>query len=74
VRVLRELVRDSLYVVPEQAVAEAIILRARTKLTMPDQTFRSAQRDPERRSFRRDSRARSFRLSGSSSPRRTHHY
>jgi hypothetical protein len=32
VRVLRELVRDSMYVVSEQTVAEAIMLRARTKL------------------------------------------
>ena len=73
-RVLRELVRDSMYVVSEQTVAEAIMLRARTKLALPEQTFRSADRGALARSFRRDPTARSFRLSGSSRLRRAQHY
>jgi hypothetical protein len=73
VRVLKELVSSSLYVVDEFAVAEAVILRAKTKQMIAEQSFRSECRLMPPRSFRRDRDARSFRLAGSSRVRRVSH-
>jgi hypothetical protein len=72
-RVLRELIRDSLYVVDERAVAGAIVARAVTRQLVAEPTFRSDGRGPQARSFRRDPRARSFRLSNGTSLRRIGH-
>jgi hypothetical protein len=69
-RVLKQVVGESLYVVDELAVADAIMLRAKLRLVVADQSFRSATREPRPRSFRRDRDARSFRLTGS--PRLRH--
>ena len=58
------LLRDSLYVVDETAVAEAMIMRARARWVVPEVSFRSEAR-PVVRSFRRDANARSFKLARS---------
>lgn len=71
--VLRELVRGSLYVVDERAVAEAILVRGWVRAAVPDVRLRSIERRPPARSFRRDPNARSFHLSGSLLSRRTFH-
>jgi len=62
-----------MYVVDERAVADAILLRARMRVTLGEQTFRSEHRCPQVRSFRRDRSARSFRLTGSAQLRRAYH-
>ena len=59
---LGRVLRDSLYVVDETAVAEAMLMRARTRWVVPEVTFRSENRGPVVRSFRRDANARSFKL------------
>jgi hypothetical protein len=62
-RALRQLITDSHYVIDEQQIAQAILLRAQAKSTMPDIKFRN-DRDPAAvRSFRLEHEARSFRLS-----------
>jgi hypothetical protein len=61
-KVLKQLVRDSQYVVDPDAVAEAIILRARAQQVLPDMTFRSAPAPRAALSLRPDRGARSFRL------------
>ena len=61
---LGRLLRDSLYVVDETAVAEAMIMRARARWIVPEVSFRSEERTVVR-SFRRDANARSFRLARS---------
>lgn len=66
-RILKQLMRDSLYVVDERAIAEAILLRAGVRQLIGEHSFRSDLRGPQVRSFRRDPRARSFRLA--SNPR-----
>ncbi len=72
VKLLRELVNDELYVVDHVAVADAVLLRCVTRLTLPDVTFRGRPRPaPEVRSFRPHRGSRSFRLSRAE--RRTAH-
>jgi hypothetical protein len=44
VRVIRELVRDSLYHVGERDIADAILARAAVRRTVADPSFRSEQR------------------------------
>jgi hypothetical protein len=61
-KLLKELVRDAHYVIDERAVAEAILVRAMARRTLPDVTFRSTQHVPQVRSFRPHRGARSFRL------------
>jgi hypothetical protein len=74
VRVLRQLVSESLYAVDELAVAEAIVVRARTRVLIASQTFRSEEPEVPVRSFRRTRDARSFRLTtGPSRHRHIHH-
>lgn len=62
-----------MYVVDERAVADAILLRARVRVTLGEQAFRSEHRGPQIRSFRRDRDARSFRLNGNARLHRVHH-
>jgi len=62
VPLLRQLVSDSLYVIDERALAEAIVARAWVRATLPDSALRSARQESLIRSFRRDLSARSFRL------------
>jgi hypothetical protein len=64
-KLLKELVQDSFYVVDPQAVADAIMLRARVRSAVPEMPFRSQNNDCHIRSFRHEQRARSFRLSAS---------
>ena len=73
VRVIRELVDRSMYLVDEQAVADAIVLRARTRSAVPGRLFRSRGGSSLIRSFKRAPYARSFRLSRGLLPRRTPH-
>lgn len=61
-KILKELVRDSHYVVEPHAVAEAILVRAAAQRVLPDITFRGAPGPPLVRSFRPHRGARSFRL------------
>jgi hypothetical protein len=72
VRVLKQLLRESLYVVDTEAVANAIVLRAMLRRAVPAPSFRPHQRPAQPRSFRRDRDARSFRLSGGTSLRAHH--
>jgi hypothetical protein len=72
IRVLKQLVRESLYVVDSIAVADAILLRAQARRTIAVTSFRSEQRGPHARSFRRDRDARSFRLVGAPHLRAPH--
>jgi hypothetical protein len=72
VRVLRELVQKSLYVVDERAVADAIILRAQTRVLLPEPTSGEASRGRQGRSFRRDRDAPSFRLTSGRRRRVSH--
>ena len=66
VRLLKELVNDGLYVVDDAAVADAVLLRAITRHTLPDVAFRGSPRPaPEVRSFRPHRGAKSFRLTRS---------
>jgi hypothetical protein len=71
-RLLKELIEASVYVVDERALADAIVARAMTRLTVAEPSFRNEQPRAEVRSFRRDRRARSFHLTRTSSPWRTH--
>jgi hypothetical protein len=72
VQVLRKLLRESMYVVDEREVADAILLRALLRHTVPEPSFRSEHRGRHVRSFRRDRDARSFRLSGNTHFRGAH--
>jgi hypothetical protein len=72
-RVLKQLVRESLYVVDHVAVADAIVLRAMLRRTVPEPSFRAERRHAQVRSFRRDRDARSFRLTGGPQVRLHHH-
>jgi hypothetical protein len=62
---IRQLVRDSQYVIDEQLVAAAVIARAQLRRTVADATFRNDVRAPRQpravRSFRPSKQARSFR-------------
>ena len=62
-KVLKELVRESRYVVDPAAVAEAIIARAIARQIVPEVSFRSTASIPQARSFRPHRGGRSFRLS-----------
>jgi hypothetical protein len=73
VGLLRALIRDSLYVVNESAVADAVVTRAMVRLVVAEPAFRSEHKGPQIRSFRRDPGARSFRLSRSPGLRDVHH-
>ncbi len=46
VRVIRELVRDSLYHVEERDIADAILARAAVRRIVADPSFRGEQRGP----------------------------
>lgn len=72
VRVLKQLVRESMYVIDERAIADAILARAAVRATLPVSTFRPEGRERSVRSFRRDRDARSFRLSGTPHLRAPH--
>jgi hypothetical protein len=74
VRVIKQLIADSLYQVDERAVADAILARAQVHQTIPDISFRATGRGPQVRSFRRDPAARSFRLAGTPRLRVHHHH
>jgi hypothetical protein len=63
VPVLRELLAESMYVVDEERIAEAILVRARARGTLPDLPLRADCDDRAARSFRLEQQARSFRLS-----------
>jgi len=64
VKVLKQLIRESLYVIDERSVADAIVLRMHARDTLPGLSLRSDGRGPQIRSFRRHEGARSFRLTG----------
>jgi hypothetical protein len=64
-KVLKQLVRESHYVIDPQAVAEAIIVRSVAQRVLPDMSFRSTPAPPRVRSFRPHRGARSFRLTRS---------
>lgn len=70
---LRQLIEDSLYVVDERAVADAILVRAQARLTLPDVAFRNERDSARVRSFRLEHEARSFRLGGRPRSRQLHH-
>jgi hypothetical protein len=61
-KVLKQLVRESQYVIDPDAIAEAIIIRTLAQRVLPDVSFRSATHTPQVRSFRPHRGARSFRL------------
>jgi hypothetical protein len=63
VRVIKQLVGDSLYSVDQYAVADAIVLRACVRRAVPE-TFRGAARSRPRRGALRHSGQPRFRLSG----------
>jgi hypothetical protein len=71
-RVLRQLIADSLYVVDEGAVADAILLRTRARATLPDVVFPNDRNPSSLRSFRLEHEARSFRLGGRARSRQLH--
>jgi hypothetical protein len=71
-RVLRQLIEDSLYVVDERLVAEAILLRAQARANLPGLTLPN-DRGASIRSFRLEHDARSFRLGGRTRSRQLHH-
>jgi hypothetical protein len=65
-KVLKQLVRESQYVIDPQAVAEAIIVRSVAQHVLPDVSFRSTPAPLSlMRSFRPQRSARSFRLTRS---------
>jgi hypothetical protein len=72
VRVLKQLVHGSMYVIDERTVGDAIVMRASVRAALPDSGFRSGRREPVVRSFRRDRGARSFRLTGTPHLRAQH--
>jgi hypothetical protein len=63
---LRQLIEADCYVVVPTAVADAIVMRCATRMTVAGATFRNdlAPSEPPVRSFRRDERVRSFRACG----------
>ncbi len=65
-RLLKQLVAESLYTVQEREVADAILLRAQAKRTLPGGELRSDENAPATRSFRRGRRVLSFRLGAGS--------
>jgi hypothetical protein len=73
VKVLNRLIRESLYLIDERLVADAIVLRMHARETLPELSLRTDARGPQIRSFRRHDDARSFRLSGASRRRSLSH-
>jgi hypothetical protein len=71
-RLLRQLIEDSLYVVDERLVAEAILLRTQARTELPGITFPNDRGAPMR-SFRLEHDARSFQLGGRTRSRQLHH-
>jgi hypothetical protein len=61
---LQQLVSDGIYTVDERTIADAILMRARYRVAVPDAAFRNDLRAVEVKSFRLDHEARSFRLTG----------
>jgi hypothetical protein len=74
VRVLKEMVAGSLYVIDEQAVARAILARAELHRAVADPALRSDRSDRIVRSFRRTRSARSFRLTNGPAGMAHHHH
>jgi hypothetical protein len=72
-KVLQQLIRESLYVIDEHLVADAIVLRMHAHQTLPELSLRSDARGPQIRSFRRHDDARSFRLTGAARLRSVSH-
>jgi len=70
VRVLRQMIQESHYVIDERLVAEAILLRAQARTTLPEVVFRNDRNSV--RSFRLEHGSRSFRLSSRSRLRQVH--
>ena len=62
IKVLKQLVRESQYVVDPASVAEAIIARSLVRQILPDVSFRGTPSIPPARSFRPHRGGRSFRL------------
>jgi hypothetical protein len=64
VRLLKQMVAESLYVVDERAVADAILTRAQLRQAVAAPELRGGvrRRSPRVRSFRRSRAVRSFRL------------
>ncbi|HWF71909.1 MAG TPA: hypothetical protein VG186_01115 [Solirubrobacteraceae bacterium] len=61
-RVLRQLIADSMYVVDDRLLADAIMARVRARATVPGISFGNERNAPAVRSFRLEHEARSFRL------------
>ncbi len=62
VKLLKELVRDDLYVIDDVAVADAVLLRSMTRQGLPEVTLGVTPRPaPDVRSFRPHRRVKSFR-------------
>lgn len=61
---LQQMISDGFYTVDERTIADAILMRARSRYAVPDATFRNDRKAGEIRSFRLDHEARSFRLTG----------
>lgn len=72
-RLLKQLIEDSIYVVDEHAVAEAVLARASVRARVAEPSFRSETVPAVGRSFRRQRGVRSFRLASAPSHRRLHH-
>jgi hypothetical protein len=66
VRVIRQVIDKSLYVVDERAIADAILVRALARQVIAEPCFRTDGRESQVRSFRPARDARSFRLCSSS--------
>jgi hypothetical protein len=73
IRLLKEMVADSLYVVDERALADAVLARARLRQIVAAPELRSDRRERPVRSFRRTRNARSFRLTGGAAGAAAHH-
>jgi hypothetical protein len=74
VRLLKQMVADSLYVVDERAVSDAILARARVRQVVAAPELRGERRQRPIRSFRRTRNARSFRLTSGPLGAATHHH
>ncbi|HWF52748.1 MAG TPA: hypothetical protein VG294_19040 [Solirubrobacteraceae bacterium] len=61
-RVLRQLITDSMYVVDDRLVAEAILSRVQARIISPGISFGNEPNSAAVRSFRLEHEARSFRL------------
>lgn len=69
---LRQLIADSMYVVDERLVAEAILARIQARATLPGFACGNERNAPAVRSFRLEHEARSFRIGGRSRGHRLH--